>query len=325
MGWSEAAPFHSPTYLDESAGSVFYNVSKIFGPHVVGREYDTAAHLNKRLSIFKGNSFAKAAIEIAWWTLQSAITGTPLHRLLGGHARELPMGAAFDVQPTIDALLAKIQGAVDQGYPRIKLKAAPGWDLEMLRAVRAAFPKTTFHIDCNSGYTLDDLPLFKAMDSLGLVFIEQPLHYADILDHAELARSIQTPVCLDESIVSVKAAQQALQIGACKYINIKPSRIGGLANALAVHNMAADAGVPVWIGGMVESGIAISISLELATLPNFTYPGDLAPPARFFKDDLADSPPQMSSSLTMSPATGRLPGPNPGRLAELTKCHETVK
>ena len=131
-------------------------------------------------------------------------------------------GADFGIQESFDMLLGNIQQAVDAGFPRIKLKAAPGWDLEMLQAVTGAFPDTLFHIDCNSGYTLDDLPLFKAIDELGLAFIEQPLHYADVLDHAELARQIETPICLDETIVSVQAARQALQVGACEYINIKP-------------------------------------------------------------------------------------------------------
>ena len=138
--------------------------------------------------------------------------------------------------------MGNIQKAVDTGFPRIKLKTAPGWDLDMLTAVTSTFPKMTFHIDCNSGYTLDDLPFFKSIDDMGLAFIEQPLHYADVLDHAELARQIQTPVCLDETIVSVKAAEQAVQVGAAQYINIKPGRIGGLSNALAVHDLCQGRG-----------------------------------------------------------------------------------
>ena len=189
--WSESSPLRAPTYLTESAASVFHNVTEFFGPHVVGGEYDSADELNERMRVFKGNSFAKAAIEICWWTLQSAITGTPVHRLLGGETREVQAGADFGIQDSYDMLLGNIQQAVDGGFPRIKLKVAPEWDLEMLRTVRDAFPDTTFHIDCNSGYTLDDLPFFEAIDELGLAFIEQPLHYADVLDHAELARRIR--------------------------------------------------------------------------------------------------------------------------------------
>ena len=224
--WSESSPLYAPMYLPESAGSVFYHVSEVFGPHIVGREYETAAQLHERLQMFKGNSFAKAALEIGWWTLQSKITDTPLHRLLGGETRDVVAGADFGIQDSYDMLLGNIQQAVDAGFPRIKLKIAPGWDLDMLQVVCKTFPAMTFHIDCNSGYTLDDLPFFKAIDDLGLAFIEQPLHYADILDHAELAKRIQTPICLDESIVSAKAAEQAIRIGACKFINIIPGRIG---------------------------------------------------------------------------------------------------
>ena len=324
-GWSEATPFFAPTYLPESAGTVFYHVTEVFGPHVVGREYDTAEDLNQRLDVFKGNSFAKAAIEICWWTLQQEITETPLHRLLGGETREVVAGADFGIQDSIDMLLGNIQQAVDAGFPRVKLKVARGWDVDMLRAVRATFPDTTFHIDCNSGYTLDDLPFFKAIDGLGLAFIEQPLHYADVLDHAELARQIETPICLDETIVSVKAAEQAVQVGACKYINIKPGRIGGLSNALAVHDLARDAGVPVWVGGMLESAAGSSLCVELATLPNFTYPGDLFPSSRFYVQDLADPPLELTPRNTFQPFTGSLPKPDPERLAGLTVRSGTVE
>ena len=316
--WSESCPLRAPTYLTESAASVFLNVTEFFGPHVVGGHYDSADELNERLSVFKGNSFAKAAIEICWWTLQSAITGTPVHRLLGGETREVQAGADFGIQDSYDMLLGNIQQAVDAGFPRIKLKVARGWDLEMLRIVRDAFPDMTFHIDCNSGYSLDDLPFFQAIDDLGLAFIEQPLHYADVLDHAELARRIQTPVCLDESIVSIKAAEQAIRVGACKYINIKPGRVGGLANAKAIHDLCQDAGIPVWIGGMLESALGSAICVEVATLPNFTYPGDLFPSSRFYTEDLSDPPIELTPHNTFQPFEGRLPTPDRRRLEKVT-------
>ena len=323
--WAESTPLcFGPTYLPESAVSVFFHVTEFFGPHVIGREYDTAKALRDRLGVFKGNSFAKAAIEFCWWTLQSEMTGTPLHRLLGGETREVPAGADFGVQDSIDMLLGNIQGAVDSGFPRIKLKVRKGWDLEMLRAVRTTFPDMTFHIDCNSGYTLDDLPFFKAIDGLGLAFIEQPLDYADVLDHAELARQIETPVCLDESIVSVRATEQAIRIGACKYINIKPARVGGLSNAVAIHDIARDAGIPVWVGGMLESSLGAAICVELATLPNFTYPGDLFPSSRFYTQDLADPPLEITEQHTFRPFTGRLPEPDPERLASLTVRSKSI-
>lgn len=323
--WSESAPLFAPTYLPEGAISVFYNLSEIFGPHIVGRDYETADQLNERLAVFKGNSFAKAAVEICWWTLQSAITDTPLYTLLGGEKREVAAGADFGIQDSIDMLLGSIQKAVDGGFPRVKLKIAPGWDLDVLRAVRDTFPNIILHVDCNSTYTLDDMPFFKAIDGLGLAFIEQPLHYADILDHAELARQIETPVCLDETIVSVRAAEQALRVGACKYINIKPGRIGGLANAISVHNLAQDAGVPVWVGGMLESSLGSAICVELATLPNFTYPGDLFPSSRFYEQDLCDPPLELTSRKTFLPIGIPLPRPDLRRLSAQTVRRKTVQ
>ncbi|NKB67331.1 MAG: o-succinylbenzoate synthase [Candidatus Latescibacteria bacterium] len=324
VAWTETTPFFAPTYLTESAGSAFHHITQVFGPHVVGRHYETAAELDQHLGIFKGNSFAKAAVEMQWWALESERTGTPIHRLLGGQTRDVVAGADFGIQDSFDMLLGNIQGAVDAGFPRIKLKAAPGWDLEMLKAVYGAFPNTTFHIDCNSGYTLDDLPFFKAIDDLGLAFIEQPLAHDDILDHAELARQIQTPICLDETIVSLRTAEQALRLNACQYINIKPGRIGGFSTALAVHDKARNAGVPVWIGGMLESAVGASLCIELATLDNFSYPGDLFPSSRFYHQDLADPALELSDELTFAPFTGPRPVPVPERLEQMTRMQATV-
>lgn len=318
VAWSESAPFLAPTYLTESAGGAFHHVSQIFGPHIIGRVFDTADDLNKALSIFKGNPFAKAAVEIGWWTLESKATGVPLHRLLGGETHEVLAGADFGIEDSLDTLLGRIQLAVDAGTPRVKLKAARGWDKDMLHAVRGAFPDTTFHIDCNSGYTLDDLPLFKQIDQFNLAFIEQPLGYDDLLDHAELAKQIDTPICLDESVASVRAAEQALRINAAQYVNIKPGRVGGLANSVAIHDRCRDAGVPVWIGGMLESALGSSICIELATLPNVTYPSDLFPSARFYKRDLSRPETVQTERYTFEPCTGALPEPDPDLLAEFT-------
>ena len=291
----------------------------------MGREYDTADELNDRMEVFKGNSFAKAAIEIAWWNLQSAMSKTPLHKLLGGKTREIQAGADFGIQDSIDILLERIQGAVDAGFPRIKLKAAPGWDYDMLKAVRGAFPKTTIHIDCNSGYTLNDLPLFKKIDKFELAFIEQPLHWNDVLDHAELARQIDTPVCLDETLRSVKSAEQAIQVGACKYMNIKPARVGGLANSVRIHDLARDAGIPVWVGGMLESAVGAAVCVELATLPNFTYPGDLFPSSRFYTNDLGTPKLELTERKTFMPFTDGMPTPDMKRLESVTVKKATIR
>lgn len=316
--WSESSPLRAPSYLSESALSVFHNIAEFFGPHIIGREYDRAEDINDRLGIFKGNTFAKGALEIAWWSLQSKITGLPLHRLLGGETREVQAGADFGIQDSIEMLISNIQTAVDAGFPRVKLKVARGWDLDMLKSVTSTFPKMTFHIDCNSGYTIEDLPFFRAIDDMGLAFIEQPLAYTDILDHAELAKNIQTPICLDESIVSVRLAEQAIRIGACEYINIKPARVGGLSNSVAIHNIARDSGIPVWVGGMLESAVGSSVCVELATLPNFTYPGDLFPTSRFYARDLANTSMELTQDNNFVPFTGPMPEPDPEMLSKET-------
>ncbi len=308
--WSESAPLQMPTYSPESAAGVFLNVAEFFGPHIVGREYESADAINERLALFKGNPFAKAALEIAWWTLQVKHDAKPLHELLGGTAREVEAGADFGIQDSYDMLLGNIQQAVDAGFPRIKLKAAPGWDLEMLKAVRSVFPSIRIHIDCNGGYSLDDADLFKQIDRFGLEFIEQPLANDDVLDHAKLAGMIETPICLDESVTGVRAVEQALDVGACKFVNIKPGRVGGLTNAVRIHDICRDAGVPVWVGGMLESAVGSAICLELATLPNFRYPGDLFPSSRFYEHDLGRPEIELTERKAMVPFTNGLPEPD---------------
>ena len=324
--WSESTPLcFGPTYMPETATSVFYNISEFFGQHVVGIDYDTADDLNQRLKIFKGNNFAKAAIEICWWTLHSAMTDTPLHRILGGQSQDIVVGADFGIQDSIDMLLENIQKAVDSNFPRIKLKIAKGWDLDMLRAVKSTFPNVVFHVDCNCGYTLDDLQFFKAIDNMELAFIEQPLDYVDVIDHAKLARQIQTPICLDETITSVKIAEQAIHEGACQYINIKPGRVGGLTNSVVIHDLAQQEGIPVWVGGMIESALGRAICVELATLPNFTYPGDIFPSSDFYLQDLCEPELVLTSSNTFQPFTGSLPTPNMDRLSRLTVRSTTIE
>jgi O-succinylbenzoate synthase len=287
-GFGETTPFYAPTYSPETASSAFFLIKEIFGPFVVGKEWASASALRDALAIFKGNPFAKAGIEIAWWVLEAKLKKLPLHRLLGGKRNFVEAGQDFGIQDSIDMLLGNIEKAVREGFKRIKLKARPGWDLEMLRAVRASFPKTIFHIDCNSGYTLDHLPFFKEVDKLGLAMIEQPLFHDDLVEHAELQRQMETPICLDESVKSPRDMRLAIKLKSCRYVNIKPGRVGGLQNAIEIHNLARDNGIPAWVGGMLESGLGSGVNIELGTLDNFTYPGDLFPSERFYVEDLAE-------------------------------------
>jgi O-succinylbenzoate synthase len=287
-GWGETTPFSAPTYSPETASTVFVLNEEVFCPLLVGREFETAEELLAALRVFKGNPFAKAGPESAWWDLKARMEGVPLGRLLGAERDRVDAGSDFGVQDTLDMLLEKIQGAVDRGFRRTKLKVRPGWDLEMLRVVRGAFPRHTFHIDCNSGYSLDDLPFFKEADELGLAMIEQPLFHRDLHEHAELQRQLETPVCLDESVTSLRDFELALKLGSCRYLNIKIGRVGGISVAKVLHDRARDAGIPCWVGGMLESGIGGGLSIELAGLGNFVYPNDLFPSAFFYRQDLTE-------------------------------------
>ena len=301
-GWSETTPLKAPTYSPETAMSAYHVITEFIAPVLVGQKFQTADELLEAYSWIKGNPFAKAGPEVAWWMLKANMEGKPLHELLGGTFRKVDAGADFGVQDSIDILLEKIQGAVNRGFKRIKLKVRPGWDLEMLQVVRSAFPKQTFHIDCNSGYTLDHIALFKRVDKLGLAMIEQPLHHTDLLEHAELQKQIETPICLDESIKSVRTLEWALKLRSCKVLNIKMGRVGGLSVAVKLHNMARDAGIPCWVGGMLESGIGAGISVELATLDNFTYPSDLFPSRAHYCQDLTEPELVLSEDCTFMPS-----------------------
>jgi O-succinylbenzoate synthase len=322
--WSESTPLQMPSYSPESAAGVFLNVSEFFAPRIAGHDFDTAEEITDALAVFKGNPFAKAALEIVWWTLESKMQNRPLHQLLGGTTREVQAGADFGIQDSFDMLLGSIQTAVDAGFPRVKLKVARDWDLEMLKAVRSAFPTEKFHIDCNSGYTLDDLDMFKEIDKLNLEFIEQPLANDDVIDHAELARSIETPICLDESVTGPRVVEQALKIKACEYVNIKPGRVGGLTNAIRIHDICNGAGVPVWVGGMLESAVGSAICVELATLPNFVYPGDLFPSSRFYTRDLAQPEVKLTERQTMLPYENGLPEPDEELLEKFSQQRKFI-
>lgn len=286
-GWGEATPLAQPCYSPEYAGGVFGVVRDLFGPRLLGREISSGGALQQMLAIFKGNPFAKAALDTAWWDLRAQSLGLPLYKALGGKNNSIQAGADFGIRDSVEELLDLVGEAVRTGAPRIKLKFAPGWDLPILRKVRSHFPDTTLHIDCNAGYRLSDARLFKDIDTLGLAMIEQPLAYDDIADHATLQSELRTPICLDESINSVERVDQAIRLHACRRVNIKPGRVGGLTVALQIRALCEAAGIDCWVGGMLESALGAMHCAALATLPNFTYPADLFPSSRFYVSDLS--------------------------------------
>lgn len=326
-GWGESQPFRFPTYCPEYSAGVFLTLREVFGPALLGREIDTSENVHALLACFKGNPFAKAALDMAWWDRHARSTGRPLWQVIGGRGGAIDVGADFGAMETIDALLAKIDEAVKAGFKRVKLKYAPGWDLHMVEAVRRTFPETVFHIDCNSGYTLKDVDMFRRLDRFHLAMIEQPLAHDDLVDHATLQKRIETPICLDESITSPHRARKAIEIGACKWINIKPCRVGGLTPALRIHDLCLQAGVPCWVGGMLESALGAHHCMAMASLPNIKYPSDIFPSSRFFKKDMARPEVVLSgpSQVTLSDVPGVGAEPDPQELERLTVEKATLK
>ena len=319
--WGESSPLAAPCYSNEWAHGIFALNKNWLAPAVIGQTIESAADLQDRLSLFKGNPFAKAVLDTAWWSLHSKTAGVPLHVALGATRSEVPVGADFGVMDDVGELLDHIDRAVEERFPRIKLKFRPGWDVAMLEAVRARHPKHMFHIDCNSGYRLSDTRMFQRIDQFSLAMIEQPLQHDDLIDHARLQAEIRTPVCLDESITHPRQAEQAAKLGSCRYVNIKPGRVGGLTNAVAIHNICRAAGVPCWVGGMLESATGAALCVALSMLDNFTYPADIFPTSRFYREDLSDPPIELHRNAAGVPCVRALdvvPTPNPSRLKALT-------
>lgn len=322
-GWGEAAPWRYPAYSPECAIAQFIISRDFIAPLLLGRDIYSGEELQKCVSNIKGNYFAKAAFDLAWWDLHAKALDKPLWKILGGKVPTVDAGADFGIMESFDLLLTAIDSANQQGYKRVKLKYRPGWDLDMVDAVRKTFPDITIHIDCNSAYTLNDLGMFEQLDQYDLAMIEQPLMHDDLIDHATLQSNINTPICLDESITSADKARKAIQIKACRWINIKPGRVGGTTNAISIHDICQEAGVPCWIGGMLESAVGASHCVALATLPNIQYPSDIFPSSRFYHEDLA-SPPMKHSApaefrASIKPGIGA--EPNPDALERLAIDH----
>jgi O-succinylbenzoate synthase len=319
--WGESSPLAAPCYSPEWAGGVFAVARDWLAPALLGQDLRSGKELQQHVRLFKGNPFAKALFDGAWWSLHSKLENRPLHELLGASRREVPVGADFGVMDSIDELLPAVASAVQDRFPRIKLKFRPGWDLEMLAAVRREHPSYTIHIDCNSGYTPEDLPVFQRLDEYQLAMIEQPLFHDDLVEHARLQAAIRTPVCLDESITSLRQAHLALELRSCQYVNIKPGRVGGLTNAVAIHDLCRSAGIPCWVGGMLESATGAAQCVALAMLDQFVYPADIFPSSRFYQEDLSDPPLELHrdpAGVPMIRAFDQFPEPVPNRLHRQT-------
>jgi O-succinylbenzoate synthase len=247
---------------------------------------------------------AKAAVEMAAWDLAARREGASLSALLGGTRTAIASGVSIGIQDSLDDLAARIRKELDAGYRRIKIKVKPGWDVDAVEMIRDRFGSIPLMVDANAAYTIDAAAHLQALDRFGLMMIEQPLDYDDILEHAALQRRLKTPICLDESIKTVSIAREAIAAGACRIINIKPGRIGGFAESIRLHDVCAAHGIPVWHGGMLESGIGRAGNIHLSTLANFSLPGDVAASKRYFDPDLIEPPIEMAADGTIAVPAG---------------------
>jgi O-succinylbenzoate synthase len=288
-GWGEVTAGENPFYNEEWTESVWLILRNYVAPRVLRHNFETAADVGARSSHVRGHLMARGGLEVAVWDLEARMLGRPLHQHIGGGARrEIPCGVSIGIQDSVPQLLQKIETELAAGYQRIKMKIKPGWDVEVVREVRQRFPDILLMADANSAYTLADAPRLECLDEFKLMMIEQPLAHDEIIDHARLQSRLETPICLDECIRSAHQAEQAIAMDAGRIINIKLGRVGGFAEARRVHAVAQVAGIPVWCGGMLESGIGRAHNIALSTLLNFTLPGDVSASQRYWSRDIIE-------------------------------------
>ena len=286
-GWGEVTAGENPFYNEEWTASIWPLLTDYVVPRVLGHDFQSAADVGARTAHIRGHLMTRGGLEAAVWDLQARLHDEPLWKTIGGGARnEISCGVSIGIQDSVEQLLQKIQTELSAGYQRIKLKIKPGWDVDVIRRVRERFPAIKLMADANSAYTLLDAAHLKKLDEFYLMMIEQPLAHDDIIDHAVLQAQLDTPICLDECIRSAHHAEQALRLKAGRIINIKLGRLGGFGEARRVHDLCQAEGVPVWCGGMLESGIGRAHNLALSTLPNFVLPGDVSASKRYWKRDI---------------------------------------
>lgn len=298
-GYGECVADEDPFYLPETNQTVLHVLRDFLAPLALSLEWSHPRDVLPGFARVRGHNMAKAALEMAIWDLESRRQGLPLRALVGGGAGEIASGVSIGLQPDETALLAKVESEVAAGYRRIKIKIKPGRDVALIAAVRRRFPDVPLMVDANSAYGLGDAELLRSFDAHNLMMIEQPLAWDDIRDHAELQRVLQTPICLDESIHSAEHARHAIELRACRIVNIKLGRVGGIAASIAVHDVCRERSVPVWCGGMLESGIGRLANVHVQTLPGFSLPGDTSASARYFDEDLIDPPVEVSAHGTI--------------------------
>lgn len=311
FGWAETAALDGPFFTPDWTPGVFEILNTWMGRRLLGSEIADGETIQAHLRAFRGHNFAKAALDVAWWDAYAKLRGEPLWKVLGGEQPTVEIGADIGICDSVDGVVRAVGRAVDEGCLRIKLKIMPGRDVEVVSAVRRQFPHVKMHVDCNGAYEMNSISTLKELDQYDLAMIEQPLNFDDLLDHAKLQHKLTTPICLDESITSVAKARKAIEIGACRWINVKVGRVGGLTNAVLIHDLCKESGIPCFVGGMLESALGQAASLALATLPNFTYPADIFPSEQLYHTDLAEPAIRLAApsrvEASTEPGLGRIP------------------
>ena len=300
-GWGEVTAGENPFYNEEWTESAWLILRDYVAPRFTGKILQSPSEAAPLTAHIRGHNMARGGLEAAVWDLAARLENMPLWQKIGGGARrEIPCGVSLGIHNTIDDLLARIERELADGYQRIKLKIKPGWDVDVVRRVRERWPSIKLSVDANSAYTLADADHLRQLDEFYLMMIEQPLSHDEIIDHAELQAKLATPICLDECIRSAHHAEQAIRLRACRIINIKLGRVGGFTEAKKVHDVAQAAGIPVWCGGMLESGIGRAHNVALSTLPNFTLPGDVSASKRYWARDIIHPPVEVSPQGTIA-------------------------
>jgi O-succinylbenzoate synthase len=303
-GWGEAVAEANPYYSSETTETAWHIITGFLAARLFGRTFIHPRDVFDAMRPIRGHNMAKAVLEMAAWDLYARIENQPLSRILGGTRDRIASGVSIGIQDSLEQLKEKVAKELAAGYRRIKIKIKPGWDLDAVEMVRAEFGKIPLMVDANAAYTLDDAPHLARLDKHELMMIEQPLDYDDVTDHVELQRQITTPICLDESIHTVRIARDAIAAGACKIINIKPGRVGGHRESIRLHDLCAANNIPVWHGGMLETGIGRAHNIHLASLPNFSLPGDIAASKRYYAPDLIEPAIDIAADGTIAVPTG---------------------
>jgi O-succinylbenzoate synthase len=325
-GYGECTAPEDPFYNHETIDTAWTIVTDFVGPILNAARIQKAEQVNGALARIRGNRMAKGGVEAAVWDLEAKLVGKPLWLHIGGKRSEIACGVSIGLQASTDALLEKVTREIEAGYQRIKIKIKPQQDLALVAAIRSRYPDIRLSVDANSAYSLEDIELLKKLDHYSLMMIEQPLAPGDLVDHAKLQREINTPICLDESILTVADARHAHELGSCKIVNIKLGRVGGHAEARSIQEFCASSGTPVWCGGMLESGVGRAHNIAMSTLEGFTLPGDVSASARYWEEDIIDPAVTVSPQGTISVPTG--PGigykVNEARVESLVKRRKEV-